>query len=413
MTTKLGWMAAVFMILSLVLVANGCGNSSSQPTPVAQAEMVMSEGNAEIGEPYKVGVVTSVTGGASSLGIPERNTFEMLEAKLNAAGGIQGPDGLMHPVEYIIYDDESDETKAVLAVKKLIEEDKVSIILGPTTSGNTLAAVDTIQKAEIPMIAMAASIKIVQPIEERRWAFKVTWNDSLLADKAAQYLEEQGLLKVGWLSANNAYGDSGLVEFQKAAANHGLEIVTLEKFDQGDTDMTAQLTKIRGTDAQALVIWSTLPECAIAVKNAHDLGMDLPSMVIGGSTHPRFLELATTEAAEGTLTCSGKASFKDELPDSDPQKEIIREYFDEYIAEFGETPDHFGGHARDAFYIVADALGKVGADRAALRDEIENLTGFVGITGIFAMTETDHNGLGLDALSIAQIVGGEWHLVAP
>jgi branched-chain amino acid transport system substrate-binding protein len=333
----------------------------------------------------------------------------MLQEEIDAAGGIKGPDGLMHPVEVFIYDTETDETKAVLAAKKLIEEDQVSIILGPSTSGESLAIVDTVEKAGIPMIAMASSIKIVEPLEERHWVFKVAPNDSLTVRKTLDWLTEDGHSKVAWLSINNAYGDSGKVEFEALAPEYGVEIVASERMDAGDTDMTAQLTKIRGTDADVLLIYSILPEVAIAVKNQHDLGMDLPLYAMGGAAHPKFVELAGPDAAQGARNLAAKLQFVDQLPASDPQKPVLEQYNEQYQAEFGTGTDMFGGHAYDAFKIALVAMEKAGSDKSAIRDELEAMD-FAGCSGVFDWSAEDHAGMTPESMVRIEVANGAWQL---
>ncbi|MFC2037056.1 ABC transporter substrate-binding protein [Chloroflexota bacterium] len=398
---------ALLVVVGLALIVSGCG--ASAPEPAAENE---AGDDAQDASPYSIGVLVSITGGASVLGVPERNTIEMLRKELDAAGGITGPDGLVHPVEVFIYDTGSEETKAVLAAKKLIEEDQVSIILGPSTSGESLAIVDTVEKAQVPMISMASSKQIVQPVEERNWVFKVGPNDSLTVQGVLDWLKSQDLTKVAWLSINNAYGDSGKVEFEDLAPALGIEIVASERMDAGDTDMTAQLTKIRGTDAEALIIYSILPELAIAVKNQYDLGMELPLYAVGGAAHPKFVELAGPEAAAGARNVAGKLQFVEQLPDGDPQKPVIKQYTEQYQATFDTGADQFGGHAYDALKIAVRAMEKAGPERAALRDELEHMD-FAGCSGLFEWSATDHAGMAVESLVRIAVVDGKWQMVEP
>lgn len=404
------WLVVLLLLVAiLVPTVAGCGQADAEPTPAPAGEEGAVESGAQAGEPYKVGALVSITGGASVLGVPQRNTIEMLQEEIDAAGGVLGPDGLMHPVEIFVYDTESEETKAVLAAKRLIEEDQVSVILGPSTSGESLAIVDTIEKAGVPMISMASSIKIVEPLEDRQWVFKVAPNDSLTVRKTLDWLKEDGSTKVAWLSINNAYGDSGKVEFDALAPEYGVQIVASEKMDAGDTDMTAQLTKIRGTDADALLIYSILPEVAIAVKNQHDLGMDLPLYAMGGAAHPKFVELAGTEAAQGARNLAAKLQFVDQLPDDDPQKPVLEQYNEQYQAKFGSGTDMFGGHAYDAVKIALLAMEEVGPDKAAIRDVLEGMD-FAGCSGVFDWSATDHAGMAPESMVRIEVVDGVWQL---
>lgn len=360
---------------------------------------------------YKIGALCAATGPASSLGVPQRNTIEMIQKELEAAGGIMGPDGVKHPVEIIVYDTESDETKTLLAAKKLIEEDQVALIIGPTQSGTTLALVDTVSKAEVPLISSAASVMIVEPVEDRTWVFKTAPSDRTVVAALIDHLVANGIRSVAWMSVNTAFGDSGKVEFEAAAPAGGISIVAAEKFEATDTDMSAQLTKIRGTDAQALVIWSIPPSASAVTKNAYDLGLDLPIYHSHGIANATFIELASKEAAEGVAFPVGKVVVADQLPDSDPQKATLQAYAADYEAAYDAAPSTFGGHAWDGIHLALQLLEQVGPDRAKLRDALEQTQGFVGIGGVFNFSETDHNGLSADAIAMVEIRDGSWQLI--
>ena len=388
----------LLVVFTLVLAAGGCRPTAPEP-------------EANTGEPYKMGAVFPITGGASSLGVAPRDAALMLADKLNAAGGIQGPDGLMHPVELIIYDSESDETKGVLAGKKLIEEDKVSVIIGPTQSGTTLAMVDTVQKAGIAQISTASSVKIVEPVEDRKWMFKSVINDRVFAKVLLDYMQDQGITKVAWMSVNSGYGDSGKGEVEKAAPDHGMEIVTSERFESSDTDMTAQLTKIRGTDAQGLIIWAIPPSAAIATKNAYELGMEIPIFHSAGSGNQAFIDLTTKEAAEGVMIVNWKVVVADQLPDSDPQKDVLLEFVEDYKAVYDTPPSVFAAVGADAFNLAVLAMEKAGPDRAKIRDELEKIQGYMGMSGIYNMSPSDHSGLDDRSLAIVKIEDGQWKLI--
>ena len=395
------------LVACFALVLNGCGPTTPAPERGATTAAAGSPAVAS-GEAYKIGAIYDVTGAASSLGIPERNTAQMLADELKAAGGIVGPDGLRHAVEIVIYDSQSDETKTVLAAKKLIEEDKVSAIIGPTQSGTTLAVLDTVQTAEVPLISNAASIKIAEPVAERKWVFKTAPSDRLVVGALVAYLEGQGITKVGWMSVNNAFGDSGKTEFEAAAPGAGIEIVAAEKFEATDTDMSAQITKVRGADLQALVVWSTPPSASIVTKNAYDLGLNVPIFHSHGIANQAFVDLATKEAAEGVRFPVGKIVVASQLPDSDPQKAVLMEYAAKYEAAFGAAPVTFGGHAWDAVQLLVQVMEKAGPDRARIRDELEKAQGFVGIGGVFNFSASDHAGLDSSALVIVEIRDGQW-----
>ncbi|MBI4637714.1 MAG: ABC transporter substrate-binding protein [Candidatus Rokubacteria bacterium] len=357
---------------------------------------------------YKIGAIFSITGPGSSLGIPERDTALMLETEINGRGGLRGPDGRMRPLKIVIYDDASDETKAVLAAKKLIDEDQVTAIVGTTLSGTSLAILDAVQKAEVPMVSCAAAAKIVEPAAERKWVFKTPQSDALIVGALADYLRAQGLTRVGWLNVDYAFGQLGWLAFEKAAQKAGLTIVANEKFGQKDVDMTAQLTRVKTANPQAVVIWSIPPSASVATKNYADLGIRAPLLQSHGVGNKRYIELAGP-ASNNVVFPAGKLLVAEQLADNDPQKPVLLAYARDFEAKYGPR-NTFGGHAWDAIQLVARAMEKSGTDRAKVRTAIESTRNFVGITGVFDFSPSEHNGLDRRAVTMIQIVDGQWKL---
>jgi branched-chain amino acid transport system substrate-binding protein len=359
-------------------------------------------------EPYKVGAIFSITGPGSSLGIPERDTALMLEAEVNARGGVKGPDGRMHPLRLVIYDDASDETKAVLAAKKLIDEDRVAAIVGTTLSGTSLAILDTVQKAQVPTVSCAAAVKIVEPVAERKWVFKTPQSDHLIVSVLVDHLKAKGLTRVGWLNVDYAFGQLGWIEFEKAAQKAGLAIAANEKFGQKDVDMTAQLTRVKAANPQAVIVWSIPPSASIATRNYGELGIKAPLFQSHGVGNKRYIELAGP-ASNGVVFPAGKLLVAEQLGDSDPQKPVLLAYARDFEARYGPR-NTFGGHAWDAVRLVVAALEKAGPDRARVREAIEQTRNFVGITGVFDFSPQDHNGLDRRAAVMVEVVDGQWRL---
>ncbi|WP_426377551.1 ABC transporter substrate-binding protein [Desulforudis sp. 1031] len=378
----------------LVALVGGCAKSPSDKATQQQDK-----------EPYRIGAVVDISGGAASLGEPERDTLKMLVDDLNAKGGING-----HPVELTILDNKSLETEAVLAAKRLIDQNKVLAVLGCSASGTSLAMIDTVQKANVPMISMAASAKIVEPVKDRYWVFKTAQSDIVVANKIAKYLAAKGIKDVAFLSMNNAFGDSGRVNFEKAAPANGLNIVLAEKFEATDKDMTSQLAKVKASKAQATVVWAIPPSAAIITKNFRDLGLDMPLIQTHGIGNKAFLDLAG-DAANGVIAPMGKLVVAEQLPDSDPQKAALLAYISSYEKKFNARPSTFGGHAHDAFNLAVKAIGEAGPDRQKIRDALEQTTGFVGISGVFNLSAQDHNGLGEDSMVMVEIKDGQWKLL--
>lgn len=356
-------------------------------------------------EPYKVGAVFSVTGRTSFLGEPEKKTAVMIAEAINKVGGING-----HPLELVIYDDESDETKAVLAVKRLLKKDKVPVIIGPSLSGNTLAVVKVMNDAKVPLVSCAASNKIVTPVVDRKWIFKVPQSDTHAVEKVYDHLLKNGINKIAIMSVSTGFGASGREELLRLAPQVGIEIVADERYGPKDTDITAQLTRIRGTDAQAIVNWSVGPTQVLAVKNWHDLGMtSIPFYQSHGFGSRKNIKLAAG-AAEGVFCPLGRVNIPDLVPADHPQKKVIEIYNKAYQEKYNEPLSSFGGHGWDALNLVIDALKAVGPDSAKIRDYIETRTNYIGQHGVFNFSPTDHNGLTKEAFEMVVVKDGDWAL---
>jgi branched-chain amino acid transport system substrate-binding protein len=351
---------------------------------------------------YKIGAIFASTGPASMLGLPEKNTADMLVEEVNAAGGINGK-----PVKLIFYDTGGDATKTVTATNKLIKKDQVDVIIGPTTSGNSMAIIDIVEEAKVPLISCAASVSIVVPVKP--YVFKTPQTDVMAVEKIYTKLKADGIKKIAILTVSDGFGDSGRVQLEKFAADYGMSIVASERYGGKDTDMSAQLTKIKGTDAEAIICWGTNPGPAVVAKNRKQLGITIPLYNSHGVASKKFIELAG-DAAEGTYLPAGKLLIVDQLAADDPQREVLSEYKTNYEKKFGGSVNTFGGHAYDAFKIAVMALEKADKNGTALRDEIEKITGFVGTGGIFNFSADDHNGLTKDGFVMIEISGGDWKL---
>jgi branched-chain amino acid transport system substrate-binding protein len=366
---------------------------------------VLAASEAEAKEPYKIGAISSVTGGASFLGEPEKKTAEMIAEWVNAEGGING-----HPLELIIYDDETDPTKCNVAMKKLISQDQVPVIIGPSTSGTSMAVVGVAGKDQVPLISCAAAKTIVLPVEERHWVFKVAGSDIHVSQRIFDHMKSKGISKVAIMTASDAFGASGREELVAFAPQYGVEIVADERYGPKDTDLTAQLTKIKGTAAQAVVNWSIGPTQVLAVKNWRALGMDnLPLYQSHGFGSRKNIELCGKDA-EGVLCPLARVNIGRLLADDHPQKKVIMKYTEAYEKKYNEPISSFGGHAWDAMYIALKALEAVGPDRTKIRGFVESLTGFVGQHGVFKFSALDHNGLSKDDLEMVVVKDGDWAL---
>lgn len=398
-------------IAAASIVVAACGGTAT-PSPSASAAATTAAQPAPAtaqapGEAYKIGAIFDVTGGGSALGTPERDTVKMLQDQVNAKGGITGPDGKQHKLEVVFYDNQSQETQSVLVAKRLIEEDKVPVIIGPSQTGTTLAIVDTTQKAQVPLISAAANIGIVEPIASRQWVFKTPQSDPLIMASLLDHLRSKGITKVGWINVNNAFGDGGRAAFEKLAPDFGITATASERFAADDKDMSGQLTKIKGTNPQALVVWAVPPAASVVTKNAADLGLKLPLFQSHGIGTPDFITLAGP-AANGVVFPVGKLLIMSALPDSDPQKKVLTEYASDYQKLYGKAPTTFGGHAYDAFWLAVKALQKAGPDPKGIRSALEGIREFAGISGVFSFSDKDHNGLDKRAVTMVTVQDNKW-----
>ncbi|HEX2769972.1 MAG TPA: ABC transporter substrate-binding protein, partial [Geobacteraceae bacterium] len=219
--------------------------------------------------PIKIGALFSITGPPSFLGEPERNSAQMVVDEINKAGGVKGS-----KIELVVYDTQGDATKAVQAATRLIKEDKVVAIIGPSTTGDSMAVIPIVEKAQIPMISCAAGIKITEPV--KKWVFKTAQNDSLAVARIFEHLKKRKINKVAILTVSDSFGASGREQLKNQAANFGIQVVSDDTYGPKDTDMTSQLTKIRSSQAQVLICWGTNPGPAVIARNAKQLGLKLP-----------------------------------------------------------------------------------------------------------------------------------------
>ena len=351
-------------------------------------------------KPYKIGGIFAITGGASFLGEPEKNTARMIEEMVNARGGIYG-----HPLKLIIEDTAGDETKAVNAVKKLIYRDHVLAIIGPSRSGTTMAVIPIVEKKGVLLVSCAAAEAIVSPV--KKWVFKTPQKDSDAVRRIYEYMNKKGISRIAIITGTTGFGDQGRKKLKELAPDYGITIVADETYSPKDTDMTAQLTRIKATDAQAVVNWSIVPAQSIVPKNMRQLKMNIPLFQSHGFGNIKYVELAG-EAAEGIIFPAGRLLAVDTLPDTNPQKDILSFYKEEYEKRFKESVSTFGGHAWDALWLVVNALEETGPRPEAMRENIEYTKEFVGTGGIFNFSPEDHSGLTKEAFEMLTVKGGKF-----
>jgi len=354
----------------------------------------------------KIGLPLATTGPAASLGIPERNTATLFPATI--AG---------QKVEYIVLDDASDTTNARKNVERLTSEDKVDVIIGPSTSPTTLAVLEVAAKTQTPMISLGAAVRIVQPMDDqKRWAFKTPYNDSIVAEASVLDMVRNGIKTLGYAGYNDAYGESWFLELKKAADKHNVQIVANEQYSPKDTSVTAQVLKIMAANPQAVLIVGSgtpavLPQAALVER-----GYKGRVYQTAGVVNNDFLRVGGKNV-EGALLAAGPVIIVDELPSSNPAKKVGADYKQQYEAKFGAgTVATFGANAWDAMLIlqraIPEALKKAKPGtvefRIALRDAIEGVRDLPTTHGMINMSPTDHNGYSPEAPGIITIRNGKW-----
>ena len=370
---------------------------------IAVAALLLSVGSAPAlaAETVKVGALLAVTGPASFLGAPEAKTLQMLVEQQNAKGGLLG-----RKIELVVKDTGASPEKAISFAKQLIEEEKVFAVIGPSTSGETMAIKNLAEESKTLLLSCAAAEVIVQPVAPH--VFKTPQKDSDAVIKIFQQMKKMGITKIGVLTSNTGFGKAGKEQIEKLAPEHGIQIALNEVYDKAATDLTAEVTKLKAANVQGIVNWSIEPAQAIVIKNARQIGLSVPIFQSHGFGNVQYVKAAGA-AAEGVIFPAGRLLVADRLPASHPQRALLESYKHDYEAKYKEDVSTFGGHAYDAYILLAKAVEQAGGfDREKVRSALANLKGVVGTAGIFNFSPADHNGLGLDAFELLTVKDGRF-----
>jgi len=383
------------------LVLSACGDPVEETgvTPEGEGSAGTESGETD---PIKIGAVLDITGAGASLGVPERDTLELLAEQLNEDGGIDGRE-----VELLIEDNQSTEDGAATAASKLIDQEQVDILLGASRTGPSLAMRPLAEAAELPMISMAANAAIVDGSE---WVFKSAQNDRVVIENIIEYSAAQGWTTIGLARDASGFGEGIEEMLNEIGTEQGVSVIATESFAPDATDFTAQMVNLRDAAADAYLIWGIPPAAGLAQEAYRQLEIDAPVMQSHGIGNQVFLDTAGA-SADGLVAPLGRLVVADQLPDDDPQAEVIQAFVAQYQEAYGENPSTFAGHAYDAFQLAVDAITEVGTDPAALRDHLEQVDGFVGISGVFTMSPEDHSGLTKDALVLVTVEDGSFTLL--
>ncbi len=358
--------------------------------------------------PIKVGSIFSVTGGAAFLGDYMKKTVQMYIEKQNKEGGING-----RPIEWHVYDAASDVTKGVMAAKRLVEQDGVSIVVGDGNSSAVAVALAPIfENAKVPFISLSGSKLIATPIEKKRWVFKAVQEDTDGVIKTIQFWKSKGYKRVAFLTDSSGWGKSAKEEFELHLKGTGIEGVAWEEFDPAATDLTPQLVRIKAKNPQVVICWTVTPAGVVFLKNVQQLGMnDLVIMHGQGFVDERYMKMAGS-AAEGLLLVGFRFSVLDQLPADDPLRKTIQQYISDYEEYYKEgKPTFYGTNGYDGVHLALSALKVAGDDKARLRDALENIKGFVGTQRIHRFSPENHRGGSPETMSIIEWANGRWNLV--
>jgi branched-chain amino acid transport system substrate-binding protein len=373
---------------------------------VIAGALALAAASAWAADNIKIGSVLSVSGPAAFLGDPELKTLQLYVEKINAEGGVLG-----RKLELVHYDDGGDAAKANGFTKRLIESDKVDVLIGGTTTGATLAMAPLAEKASLPFISLAGAVVIVEPV--RKWVFKTPHTDRMAAEKVFEDMKKRGITKVGLLSETSGFGASGRKETQAVAAKYGVTLVADETYGPKDTDITAQLTRIKNSaGVQGVFVFGLGQGPAVVTKNYSQLGMGaLPLYQSHGVASDEYIKLSG-KAAEGVRLPTPALLVGAMLPAADAQKAIVTNYDKAYKERYKIDPSTFGGYALDALNLSVDAMRRAGStDGAKLRTALEQTRGFVGTTGVFNMSAANHMGLDLTAFRMVEVKNGDWQLL--
>ena len=351
--------------------------------------------------PIKIGAIFAVTGPASNLGAPEAKTAEMLLDKINRSGGVNG-----RKIQLIVKDSGSKPENAISLAKQLIDEEKVLAIIGPSTSGETMAIKSICQEGKTLLVSCAAAADIVNPIAS--YVFKTPQTDADAARWIFKTMKEKGIAKVGVVVSNDGFGMAGKAQLEKLAPENGVTIAIAEVYDKQETDLTGVLTKVKGRGVEAVINWSIVPAQALVAKNMKQIAFDVPLFQSHGFGNIKYVQ-AGGEAANGIIFPCGRLLVAEVLADGHPQKAVLVGYKKDFETRYKEEASTFGGHAYDAVLVLVEAIKKAGsADREKVRGALENLKGVVGTAGVFNFSKTDHNGLDMGAFEMLTVKDGKF-----
>lgn len=380
----------------------------SRKFTLAACALAMAVSAAPVMAQVKVGVVSSSTGPTALVGIPQKNTVALLPTKVGDL-----------TVEYIPLDDASNSTATVTAFKKLISEEKVDAIIGPSGSPNAMGVIQFVAEAEVPMLAPVGTAAVVLPMtDQKKWVFKTTQNDEIIAEALIDHMVKNGVKRLGFIGLNDPYGENWLRVVSEMAKAKGIELVAVERFQRGDSSVTGQSLKVIAARPDAVLVAAAGGPAVLPHTTLVDQGYKGTIYQTHGAALPDFLKLGGRKV-EGTVLAASLMLVLDEVSDDHPSKKVAKEYIDRYKAMYGEIPATFGANVYDAGILLEKAIpiaakaGKPGTRefRVALRDALENTREVVATQGVYNMTPEDHSGFDKRGRELITVKDGQWRLL--
>jgi branched-chain amino acid transport system substrate-binding protein len=375
---------------------------------IALAAIVLGSTIGPAAAQIRIGLMVSATGPTSAIGIPQKNTGDILPRTIGGAS-----------VEYVSLEDGGDATRAVQNVKKLIAEDRIDALIGPSTTPNAFAILDVIADAKVPMMATVGTSAVVEPLDVRkRWVFKTTQNDDLIAAALLKHMVKNGIRTVGFIGFNDPYGDNWLKVFSALGEKSGVRVVAVERYGRTDSSVTGQSLKLIAAKPDAMLIAAVGGPAVLPQATLRDQGFKGTIYQTHAVATDDFIKLGK-DKVEGTVLAAGPMLVIDEIPASNPTRKVALAYIEAYEKQFGTKPATFGANTWDAGLLLERAIpialkaAKPGTEafRSALRDALENEHEVVGCQGVFNMSPTNHNGMDERARVLVTVRDGKFRLL--
>lgn len=358
----------------------------------------------------KIGVIASATGPTAVVGLPQRNTVPLLPAKVGDL-----------TVEYVSMDDASDPNQTVTLFKKMISEDKIDALIGPTGSPNAMGLIQFAADSGTPVLAPVGAASVVLPMtEQKKWIFKTTQNDDIIAQALVKHMVDNGVKTAGFLGFNDAYGESWLSVFKELADANNIKIVATERYVRSDTSVTGQALKIYAAKPDVVLVAGTGAAAVLPQVTLVKQGYKGQIYQTHGAALPAFLSLGG-EQVEGTILAASLMLVLPEIEDSNPAKPIAQDYIQRYTERYGQAPATFGANVYDAGLLLEKAIPEAASKakpgtpefRSALRDALEQTRDLVATQGVYTMSPEDHSGFDERGRELITVRNGQWHLLKP